>query len=318
VLKVRDLRVQFGNGATAFAAVDGISFDLGPGEALALIGESGSGKTTTALSLAQLLPRGAQASGSVKLLGEELVGMDERRLSRVRGKKVAMVFHDPLAALNPVMRAGEQVAEALRFHARLPRKAARTGAVELLRGMDLPAQAADLYPHQLSGGMRQRVLIAAAVACGPALLVADEPTSALDPVVQRQIATLLRRLRSERDLALLLATHDVALAAELCDRIAILYAGRIVEHGKVSDVLARPRHPYTAGLLRSLPPQLGEPRASRLDPVAGSPPLPWARPSGCRFRDRCPRAEPDCASREPELVDTGGTETACFHPLEAA
>jgi peptide/nickel transport system ATP-binding protein len=317
LLKVRDLRVQFGNGATAFAAIDGISFNLGPGEALALIGESGSGKSTTALSLLHLLPEGAHASGSVRLLGEELLEMDERRLSQVRGKKVAMVFHDPLAALNPVMRAGEQVAEALRFHAGLPRKDARTSAVELLRSMDLPAQAADLYPHQLSGGMRQRVLIAAAVACGPALLVADEPTSALDPVVQRQIVALLRRLRSERELALLLATHDVALAAELCDRIAVLYAGRIVERGKVSDVLARPRHPYTAALLRSLPPQLGEPRTSRLDPVAGSPPLPWARPSGCRFRDRCPRAQPDCASSEPELADSGGTETACFHPLEA-
>src|SRR5260370_36287302 len=185
VLEVRDLRVQFGNGATAFAAIDGISFDLAPGEALALIGESGSGKSTTALSLLHLLPRGAHASGSVKLLGEELLGTDERRLSQVRGKKVAMVFHDPLAALNPVMRAGEQVAEALRFHARLPRRDARPSAVELLRSMDLPAQAADLYPHQLSGGMRQRVLIAAAVACRPALLLADQPTNSPDPLEHR-------------------------------------------------------------------------------------------------------------------------------------
>jgi oligopeptide/dipeptide ABC transporter ATP-binding protein len=318
LLSVRDLRVRFGRGPTAFAAIDGISFDLQAGDALGLIGESGSGKSTTALSLPHLLSRAARASGSVKLLDEELLGADETRLREVRGRRIAMVFHDPLAALNPVLRAGEQVAEALRFHARLPRKAARSGAVELLLGMGLPALAADLFPHQLSGGMRQRVLIAAALACGPALLVADEPTSALDPVAERQIVALLQRLRQERHVALLLATHDVALAAKLCDRIAILYAGRIVERGSVSEVLARPRHPYTAGLLRSLPPRLGEPRTSRLEPVPGSAPLPWARPSGCRFRDRCPRAQPDCESREPELADLGGTETACFHPLETA
>jgi peptide/nickel transport system ATP-binding protein len=316
VLKVQDLRVRFGRGPTAFAAVDGISFDLAPGEALALIGESGSGKSTAALSLLHLLPRGAHATGSVEVLGEELFGMDEKRLSQVRGKKVAMVFHDPLSALNPVMRAGKQVAEALRFHATLSRKRARAAAVDLLGLVGLPPHAADLYPHQLSGGMRQRVLIAAAMACGPALLVADEPTSALDPVVQRQIVTVLRRLRAERGIALLLATHDISLAAQLCDRIAVLYAGRIVEQGAAREVLSAPQHPYTAALLGSLPPPLGAPRTARLATVSGSPPLPWARPSGCSFRDRCSRAQPDCAAGEPALARVAGRDTACFHPME--
>ena len=192
------------------------------------------------------------------------------------------------------------------------------GRRDLLRAVGLAAENADRYPHQLSGGMRQRALIAMALACSPAVLVADEPTSSLDPVVQAEIIGLLRALCDERGLALLLATHDLALAARLCGRIAVLYAGRIVERGPARELLARPRHPYTLGLLRSLPPPLGGRSQGRLEPIAGSAPAPWARPSGCSFRDRCPRAQNDCSMKEPELVGTGGWEVACFHPVDAS
>jgi len=293
-----------------------VSFNLQRGESLGLIGESGSGKTTVALSLLRLLPRTAQISGRIELGGENLLGLSEGELTRRRGARIAMVFHDPLAALNPVLRIGTQIAETVRAHRSASRKDSWAAALGLLRRVGLAEEVARGYPHQLSGGMRQRALIATALACGPAVLVADEPTSALDPVAQGGIVELLRQLRDE-GVALLLATHDLGLAARLCDRIAVLYAGRIVERGTTAEVLARPRHPYTMGLLRSLPPPLGSSSDARLQPVAGSVPPPWATFSGCRFRDRCPRAGDDCAPREPELVEDAGGEVACFHPLEA-
>ena len=296
--------------------VRGVSFTLERGESLGLMGESGSGKTTVALSLLRLLPRAAQISGRIEWSGEELLGLAESELTRIRGGRIAMVFHDPLAALNPVLRVGTQIAEAVRVHRSASRKDSRAAARDLLLRVGLAAEDAGSYAHQLSGGMRQRALIAMALACGPALLVADEPTSALDPVAQVGIVDLLRRLREE-GVALLLATHDLGLAARLCDRIAVLYAGRIVERGAAAEVLARPRHPYTLGLLRSLPPPLGGRSGARLQPVAGSVPSPWATVTGCRFRDRCSRAESDCASAEPDLVESAGSEVACFHPLEA-
>ena len=299
MLRVRELSVRFHTEAGSFLPVERISFDLERGGALALIGESGSGKSTVALSLLRLLPPGAEVAGSVELLGQDLLALGERELPGIRGRKIAMVFHDPLAALNPVQRIGAQIGETL---GKRDREAV---VIDLLRTVGLAAQDADRYPHQLSGGMRQRALIAMAIACGPQVLVADEPTSALDPVVQAEIVALLRGLREERGLSLLLATHDLSLAARLCDAVAVLYAGRIVERGPAAQVLTRPRHPYTLGLLRSLPP--------RAEPIAGSAEAPWARPSGCRFRTRCPRAQDDCAQAEPELDAAG---VACFHPLE--
>jgi len=318
VLQVRDLFVRFQKNEGTFAAVDGISFSIERGETLGLIGESGCGKTTTALSLLRLLPPDARVSGRVELSGQDLLALPERALARVRGSQIAMVFHDPLTALNPVLRVGAQIAEGLRAHRALDRRSARASTLELLRRVGLAAENADRHPHQLSGGMRQRALIAMAVACGPTILVADEPTSALDPVVQAEIVVLLRSLQRERGIALLVAPHDLAFAARLCDRLAVLYAGRIVEHAGATELLARPRHPYTAGLLRSLPPPLGAGSDAPLEPVAGSAPPPWALPSGCRFRDRCPRAQEDCAGHDPELVGIGGREVACFHPLEAS
>jgi oligopeptide/dipeptide ABC transporter ATP-binding protein len=318
VLRVQNLCVRYPTEWGIFAPVDGISFDLERGEALALIGESGSGKTTAALALLRLLPKDAQLSGRVVLGGEDLLGLPEAELARIRGSGIAMVFQDPLAALNPLMRVGTQVIECLRAHGGLRGESARTAVVELLRTVGLPAGTADLYPHELSGGMRQRALAAIALACGPQVLVADEPTSALDPLAQADLLELLIRLRKERGIALLVATHDLAFAARLCDRISVLYAGRIVERGDALELLADPRHPYTAGLLRSLPPDLGAVGGARLEPIAGSPPQPWALPGGCRFRDRCPRARLDCAEEEPRLRDLGGREVACFHPLGAS
>ena len=318
MLRVADLSVRLKTVHGSFLPVDRISFDLERGGTLGLIGESGSGKTTVALSLLRLLPPGAQTSGRIEVCGEDVLAMSEDALARIRGSRIAMVFHDPLAALNPVLRVGAQIGEAVRAHRSANRLQARAAVRDLLRAVGLAADNADRYPHQLSGGMRQRALIAMALACGPAVLVADEPTSSLDPVVQVEIIGLLRTVCVERGVALLLATHDLALAARLCGRIAVLYAGRIVERGPAAEMLARPRHPYTQGLLRSLPPPLGGRSQGRLEPIAGSASAPWARPSGCSFRDRCPRAQSDCSITEPELVGTGGWEVACFHPVDAS
>ena len=317
MLSVRDLSIRFQTAERSFAAVDRVSFDLERGGALALIGESGSGKTSVALSLLRLLPPGARASGSVRLCGDEVLGLPEAALRRIRGGRIAMVFHDPLTALNPVLRIGTQIAEGLRVHRGLLGQTARERTASLLHSVGLAAENARRYPHQLSGGMRQRALLAMAIACGPSILVADEPTSALDPVTQAEIVALLRGLRRERAIALLVATHDLGFAALLCDTVVVLHAGRIVERGRCAELLARPRHPYTAGLVRSLP-VLGEAGScARLQPIAGSAPTPWALPRGCLFRSRCPREEDDCARQEPELVEEAGHAVACFHPLEA-
>ena len=297
--------------------MDGASFDLGRGGSLALIGESGSGKSTIALSLLRLLPPDVVFSGRIELSGQDVLGMSEGELVRLRGAQMAMVFHDPLAALDPVMRIGTQIAESLRAHAGMGRKAARARVLELLGSVGLAAAVIDSYPHQLSGGMRQRALIAMAMASSPAILICDEPTSALDAIVQAQIVALLGQLRRERGIDLLVATHYLSLAAALCERIAVLYAVHIEQRGAPEELLRAPRHPYTAGLLRSLPPRLGERLDRPLAPVPGAAPPPWARPTGCRFRDRCSRAQADCAEREPELIDSGGREVACFHPIEA-
>jgi oligopeptide/dipeptide ABC transporter ATP-binding protein len=319
VLRVRELSVRIQTDEHSFAAVDRISFDLERSGSLALMGESGSGKTSAALSLLRLLPPGATASGRVELLGRDLLGLSERELERVRGAQIAMVFGDALAALDPVMRIGAQISEALRAHRRLSAGEARAETAKLLLSLGLEADTARLHPHQLSGGMRKRALIAVALACGPALLVADEPTSSLDAVAQAGIVEVLRKIREERGVALLVATHDPAVAARLCDRIAVLYAGSIVERAASGELVDRPRHPYTAGLWRSLPPRPGVRLGTRLQPVPGSPPRPWALPGGCSFRERCPRAGWECAGRAPPLVDVGGGhEVACFHPLEAA
>jgi len=296
LLDVRNLSVHFG----AVAAVDGVSFTVAEGQTLALVGESGCGKTLTALSVLRLLPPAATAQAqSIVLHGRELTRASEREMRAVRGKEVGVVFQDPLTALNPVWPIGEQVAEGLRLHEGLGRRVAWERAVEALRevGIADPRRRASEYAHQLSGGMRQRAMIAAALACRPPLLLADEPTTALDVTLQAQIIDLLLRLREERRLSILLITHDLGVVAELAHRVAVLYAGQIVESADVTTLFRSPWHPYTQALLSAVP-RLDGDSARRLATIDGAVPDPTRYPPGCRFAPRCPHALEACRLRQ--------------------
>ena len=299
VLEVRDLSVQFDVPTGCLPAVESVDLTLRKGEILALVGESGSGKSALAMSLVGL-NRGPRThiSGSVSFRGRELVGASERELRKVRGKDVTVVFQDALAALNPLHRAGAQVAESIRAHTDVPRAMAASRAVDLLAevGIAGPTRAARAYPHQLSGGMRQRVMIAMGLANDPAVLIADEPTTALDVTIQAQVLTLLKRVQREHGTSVLLITHDLGVVAEVADRVAVMYAGRIVEEGTRDEVLFAPQHPYTMGLLGSVPP-LDGPVPERLPTIPGSPPSGVERPSGCGFRPRCAFAHDGCLER---------------------
>jgi peptide/nickel transport system ATP-binding protein len=302
LLRVENLRVDFRADGTAARAVDGLDLALDEGEAVGLVGESGCGKTVTALSLMGLVPEPAGrivAGSSIRLRERELVGRPSGEVRRIRGREIAMVFQEPMTSLNPVYSVGDQVREAVILHRGAGRREARRVAVELLGEVGLPDPEVRFraYPHQLSGGMRQRVMIAMALAGEPSLLLADEPTTALDVTIQAQILELLDGLRRRRGMALLLITHDLGVVAEVCDRVLVMYAGHVVEEGPVGEVFASPRHPYTRGLLDSLP-RLGA-EGSRLRPIAGAVPAPGDRPEGCRFRDRCPRAWERCADPPP-------------------
>ncbi|MFJ5303359.1 dipeptide ABC transporter ATP-binding protein [Streptomyces sp. NPDC088350] len=319
VLEVRDLSVTLGGGRRPpLPVVRGVGFTLRRGEVLGLVGESGAGKTLTALSLLGLAPDGARVDGSVRLLGEELVGLPVRELAGIRGRRIAMIFQDPLHALTPVRRIGDQIAEALRIHQRpRPRReSALRRAVELLDfvGVPEPARAAGAYPHQLSGGLRQRAVIAMAMANGPDVLVADEPTSALDVTVQAQVLGALADARRETGAALLLVSHDLGVIAGAADRVAVMYAGRIVETGPVEAVFARPRMPYTLGLIGSVP---------RVDARVAPTPVPGTAPPagvvgpGCAFASRCPLAEPECETAEPRLLGVDSPSRAGLHGVDA-
>jgi len=309
LLSVRDLQVEF-RGRRTVRAVRGISYDLARGETLGIVGESGSGKSVSALSLVGLLPRraGRITGGSVRLDGRELVGLAPDELRGVRGARVGFVFQDPLSSLNPVLTVGRQITESLEAHTGRSGSAATTRAIELLElvGIPNPARRVKEYPHQFSGGMRQRAMIAMALACEPALLIADEPTTALDVTIQAQIIELLRRLREEMGMAVLLITHDLGVVAGFADRVAVMYAGRIVETGVTEEVLAAPAHPYTVGLLRSMP-RLDRARQGRLTPIEGSPPDLGGTLVGCAFAPRCAWRIERCRSEDPDLAAVGGT-----------
>ncbi|MFL5994344.1 MAG: ABC transporter ATP-binding protein [Streptomyces sp.] len=318
VLEVRDLRVQFDVPTGRLPAVDGVDLTLRRGEVLALVGESGSGKSALAMSLVGL-NRGphTHVSGEARFGGRDLVGASERELRKVRGKSVAVVFQDALAALNPLHRAGAQVSEMIRAHHDVPRGQAAARAVELLGevGIAGPERAARVYPHQLSGGMRQRVMIAMGLANDPAVLIADEPTTALDVTIQAQVLAVLTRVRREHGTSILLITHDLGVVAEVADRVAVMYAGRIVEQGLRDEVLFNPQHPYTMGLLGSVPPIDG-PVLRRLPTISGSPLTGVERPSGCAFAPRCPLAHDACGVR-PQLRRRHGGDghlDACVLP----
>jgi oligopeptide/dipeptide ABC transporter ATP-binding protein len=319
ILHVRDLRVTFSTADGRAPAVRGVDLDIRPGEALAVVGESGSGKSVTMLALLGLL-RSAEVTGSARYRGTELVGLDAATLRTIRGNKVAMIFQDPMASLNPVLTIGRQMSMVMRAHQpELGKREARARAVELLDQVAI-SQASrrfDSYPHELSGGMRQRVMIAMAISNRPEVLIADEPTTALDVTVQAQIMELLDDLRHEHNLAMVLITHDLGVVAGTSDRVTVMYAGRIVESGPVVPVFAAPTHPYTRGLLACLP---------RLDvrqevqaAIGGTPVSPMSLPPGCPFGPRCPDVRPECTTAEPALVGVGDRAAACaVHAPETA
>jgi peptide/nickel transport system ATP-binding protein len=317
LLEVNNLQTHFQTRAGLVRAVNGVSFQLDSGELLGLVGESGCGKSITALSIMRLIsPPGKIAAGEIKFDGKNLLQLSEAEMRQMRGDDIAMIFQDPMTSLNPVYTVGEQIAEALRLHRKLSRKAARGAAIEAMKEVAIPdpARRVDDYPHQLSGGMRQRVMIAMALACDPKLLIADEPTTALDVTIQAQILELLNELRKNRELAVLLITHDLGVVAEVADRVAVMYTGRIVEESPVTELFARPKHPYTEGLLRSVPKLTSATvaRKERLETIEGTVPSPTELPPGCHFAPRCPYRMPRCTEEEIPLYDLeGGVKVRC-------
>ena len=323
LLEVQDLRTYFTGEEGVARAVDGVGLRLFEGETLGLVGESGCGKSVSALSIMRLIPSppGAIVGGRVLFEGRDLLQLSEREMRQVRGNAIAMIFQEPMSALNPVFSVGEQVAEAVRLHRGLDRAAARDRAIELLGAVGIPSpeERVDDYPHQLSGGMRQRVVIALAMSCGPRVLIADEPTTALDVTVQAQILALIGDLQRASGMGVLLITHDLGVVAETADRVAVMYGGHVVEEAPVQALFEQPRHPYTIGLFRSLP-ELAEP-GERLPVIEGAVPSAYRFPSGCRFRTRCPLARERCAEEVPLLRAVGGVEghaAACHFPEEAS
>jgi oligopeptide/dipeptide ABC transporter ATP-binding protein len=318
---VRELTVAFDTRRGAFDAVRGIGFDVPPGGALGVVGESGSGKSVTAMALMRLLPESATVTrGQVLFDGQDLADLSEKRMQAVRGRDIAMVFQDPMASLNPLLTIGRQLTEPLALHLRLDRAAARDRAVELLSLVRIPSapRVMRAYPHELSGGMRQRVMIAMALSCGPKLLIADEPTTALDVTTQAQILDLLRDLRQRLGMAVLLITHDLGVVAEFADQVLVMYAGRIVERAPAAALFARPAHPYTEGLLRSMP-SLDDDDPEVLPAIDGNVASPHAMPPGCAFSPRCPVAMPECTRTQPAMLPVGPRhEAACLLHAMAA
>ncbi len=318
LLSVRDLRVTFTRqGEKPFKAVDGVTFDVRPGQTVGLVGESGCGKSVTSLAIMGLLPkRGNQVEGEATFEGTNLLALDEKAMRERRGRDIAMIFQDPLSSLNPVVPVGLQVTEVLERHRGMSRKAAQPVARDLLKRVGIPDPDRRLkdYPHQMSGGMRQRALIAMALACAPRLLIADEPTTALDVTIQAQILALLKELVQETNTALVMITHDLGVVAGLCDEVNVLYAGRIVERGERHELFADPRHPYTNGLLGSIP-RLDAPRGEPLTPIPGSVAdnLPWDH--ACAFAPRCPNALEVCVETTPELQESGRRALRCHNPV---
>ena len=313
LLDVRDLQTQFRTRAGLVRAVDGVSFTLEPGGSLGIVGESGSGKTVTSLSIMRLVePPGFIAGGRISFRGRDMVDMSEREIRDIRGREIGLVFQDPMTSLNPVYRVGDQVAEAMQAHGEHKRGAAMERAVALFRmlGIPDPARRVHEYPHQLSGGMRQRVMIAMALINEPELLILDEPTTALDVTIQAQILDLVRGLRQRLNTAVLLITHDIGVVEEICEQVLVMYGGRVMEHGTVEQVTANPKHPYTKGLLGSIPTRAK--RGEKLEAIGGAVPSPLLRPPGCPFQPRCPAAMDVCGA-DPGLRDPGdGRRVACW------
>ncbi|MGM9522686.1 MAG: ABC transporter ATP-binding protein [Oscillospiraceae bacterium] len=312
LLEIKDLTVQYVTSEETVHAANKISFTLNAGETLGLVGETGAGKTTIARSILQILPvpPAKICGGEILYKGQDLVKMQESHVRRIRGKEISMIFQDPMTALNPMFTIGKQISEVIRIHEKCTGKNADKRAMEMLELVGIPAERFDEYPHQFSGGMKQRVVIAMALACNPELLIADEPTTALDVTIQAQVLDMMHKLREQFNTSMILITHDLGIVASMCDRVAIIYAGEIVEIGSAEDIFDHSRHPYTVGLFDALP-KLGV-KVKRLTPIDGAIPDPTNLPRGCKFNPRCAFATPACLEREPELVEIApGHYTRC-------
>lgn len=322
ILEVRNLVTQFFVGKEMVRAVNDVSFDLFRGRSLGIVGESGSGKSAMALSLMRLIapPVGTVAGQGIFLEGRDILQLSSKEMESVRGNRISMIFQEPMTSLNPVFTVGDQIRETIELHQHVSTQQAKERCLDLLDlvGIPAPQQRLNEYPHQLSGGMRQRVMIAIALACDPSVLIADEPTTALDVTTQAQIMDLIQKLQAETKMGILLITHDLGVVAEVCDQVAVMYCGRIVEKTSVEAIFAAPRHPYTQALLDAIPPLTtgGAPRTKRLRAIEGMVPPLSELPLGCNFCDRCPKAAADCSASKPTLEKIGpGHFVECFHPL---
>ncbi len=302
-LSIRDLTIHYASGKRTVKAVNGISFDIEKGKTLGLVGETGAGKTTTALGILNLIPKppGKIVSGEIIFEGEDLLKKSKKEMRKIRGNKISMIFQDPMTSLDPVVTVGDQIAEVIRLHQATSRKEAQQKAVDMLELVGIPGERYNEYPHQFSGGMKQRVIIAIALACNPSLLIADEPTTALDVTIQAQILELMANLRREFGSSMLLITHDLGVVAEVCDNVAIMYAGEIVEYGDLRHIYRNASHPYTEGLFGSIPNLNDE--TDRLKPIRGLMPDPADLPAGCSFAPRCPYATDRCRAEDPATYE---------------
>ena len=323
ILEVKNLRTAFRVEQGDIFAVDDVSFHIGAGETLGIVGESGCGKSVTSLSIMRLIPNppGRIESGEIKFKGKNILNLSMQEMRKIRGNEISMIFQEPMTSLNPVFTIGDQIMESVILHQKLSKADARKKAIEMLQlvGIPAPERRVDDYPHQLSGGMRQRVMIAMALSCNPSLLIADEPTTALDVTIQAQILELMKSLREKLNMAVMLITHDLGVVAETCNRVAVMYAGKVVEQGTAEDIFYRPAHPYTKGLLNSIPETgvVGK-KKERLETIPGLVPSLANLPVGCRFQDRCSRKQDKCTRMEPKLESvSAGHETACFFPYSA-
>ncbi|MGZ3772902.1 MAG: ABC transporter ATP-binding protein [Pseudobdellovibrionaceae bacterium] len=320
LLDVQNLKTRFKTDDGTFLAVDDVSFSVKKGQTLGIVGESGCGKSVTSLSIMRLIQKpGNIESGKILFKGQDLLSLSDDKMRDIRGNEIAMIFQEPMTSLNPVYTIGDQIEEAILLHQKeLNKQQARERAVDMLRivGIPAPEKRFHEYPHQLSGGMRQRVMIAMAISCNPELLIADEPTTALDVTIQAQILDLMRKLQKDFRAGMILITHDLGVVAEMCQEVAVMYAGRVVEFGTVEDIFYRPKHPYTRGLLDSIPHFETGQKLEQLKTIKGMVPSLYNLPKGCRFADRCPYAQEDCRQAYPNFENLRGThKVACFHPL---